>query len=733
MAAASVNLARSKDDSPLFRPQPARPVSPAPLVKPAGAYFGHQHLTVIEPTRGWRALDLRELWAYRELLWVLASRDVRVRYKQTFLGAGWALIRPLLTTVLFTAIFGRLAKMPSDGFPYPVFVLSALLPWSFFASAVGSAGGSLVGSSHLISKVYFPRLIIPLSSLGAGLADLAGLDRLAARPDGRGTGVGWSPRLLAAPLLVLAVAFAALGVGTLLAALSVAYRDVHHLTPFVLQIWMYATPVIYPTSLVPERWRWLLLLNPMTGLCRGVPRGLPRQAVRRARARRLRCACRCSFSSPASPISSASSAASRTSSDERARSASTASGRSIGSARRSGARTRSTRLLGNLFRRQAQASGRQSAKDRFWALRDVSFEVEPGEVLGVIGRNGAGKSTLLKILSRITEPTRGRVEIRGRLASLLEVGTGFHPELTGRENIFLNGAILGMRRREIARKFDEIVAFAEIETFLDTPVKRYSSGMYVRLAFAVAAHLEPDILLVDEVLAVGDAEFQKRCLGKMGEVRGEGRTVVFVSHNMAAISALSTRGLLLDHGASRFAGSIEQTIREYLRGAPMATGGQIDLREHPFRRRESAVLLEGIVLRTAEGAAAGVHRCGKPLVIELQLASRAHLREPQFGIGFDDSMGNRVFSVATYLSSSSLPELRGPARVQCVIDDLPLAPAVYTLSLSAGDRGQPLLDAIDHAVGVEVVAADFYGGGILPSTMLGHTLIRSRWNAFDDA
>jgi lipopolysaccharide transport system ATP-binding protein len=200
----------------------------------------------------------------------------------------------------------------------------------------------------------------------------------------------------------------------------------------------------------------------------------------------------------------------------------------------------------------------------FWALRNVGFEIRRGEVVGVIGRNGAGKSTLLKILSRITEPTEGRVEIRGRVASLLEVGTGFHPELTGRENIYLNGAILGMTHAECRRKFDEIVAFAEVERFLDTPVKRYSSGMYVRLAFAVAAHLEPEILIVDEVLAVGDAEFQKKCLGKMGEVAGQGRTVLFVSHNMAAVQTLCPRAMLLSLGNLIAEGETKEVIGAYI-------------------------------------------------------------------------------------------------------------------------------------------------------------------------
>lgn len=205
------------------------------------------------------------------------------------------------------------------------------------------------------------------------------------------------------------------------------------------------------------------------------------------------------------------------------------------------------------------------ASDRFWALRDVSFDVAPGEVVGIIGRNGAGKSTLLKILSRITAPTNGRVEVRGRLASLLEVGTGFHPELSGRENIFLNGAILGMTRRDIARKFDEIVAFAEVEKFIDTPVKRYSSGMYVRLAFAVAAHLDADVLVVDEVLAVGDTAFQDKCLGKMGDLSAGGRTVLFVSHNHGALARLCQRGIVLSHGSHLFSGSIAEALHVYTR------------------------------------------------------------------------------------------------------------------------------------------------------------------------
>lgn len=252
----------------------------------------------------------------------------------------------------------------------------------------------------------------------------------------------------------------------------------------------------------------------------------------------------------------------------------------------------------------------------FWALKDVSFEIQPGEVVGIIGRNGAGKSTILKILSRITDPTAGRVRIRGRVGSLLEVGTGFHPELTGRENIYLNGAILGMKKAEIRRKFDEIVTFAEIEKFLDTPVKRYSSGMYVRLAFAVAAHLDPEILIVDEVLAVGDAEFQKKCLGKMENVaREHGRTVLFVSHNMAAIKSLTTHAIVLDAGCVEFDGQTSSAIETYLR----RTSNRSATRTGKSWSRGTHTSIRAVRLVDAEGGCTSSYMPGQPLRVEVEL------------------------------------------------------------------------------------------------------------------
>jgi lipopolysaccharide transport system ATP-binding protein len=280
----------------------------------------------------------------------------------------------------------------------------------------------------------------------------------------------------------------------------------------------------------------------------------------------------------------------------------------------------------------------------FWALHDVSFTVRPGEVLGILGRNGAGKSTLLKILSRITEPTSGRAILRGRIASLLEVGTGFHPELTGRENIFLNGAILGMRRAEIAAKFDEIVEFAEVGAFIDTPVKRYSSGMFVRLAFAVAAHLEPEILLIDEVLAVGDAAFQKKCLGKMGEVASKhGRTVFFVSHNMGAVRSLCERALLIEHGRLTLAGNPADVISQYLAsGASRGGEGEIHW-ENGDAPSAPEVLLRSIRLLGERGTPQPSFEAGKPFTIELSYEILERLRGARFTVTLLTQEGEIAF------------------------------------------------------------------------------------------
>jgi lipopolysaccharide transport system ATP-binding protein len=340
-----------------------------------------------------------------------------------------------------------------------------------------------------------------------------------------------------------------------------------------------------------------------------------------------------------------------------------------------------------------------SRRETFWALKDVSFEVKQGEVLGIIGRNGAGKSTLLKILSRITRPTTGYAEMYGRVGSLLEVGTGFHPELTGRENIFLNGAVLGMNRSDIQRKFDEIVQFAEVEQFLDTPVKRYSSGMYMRLAFAVAAHLEPEILVVDEVLAVGDAEFQKKSLGKMSEVAKGGRTVVFVSHNMAAVTNLCSRVVSLEAGRVRNDGPAFDVVEQYL--SQDALDDQGDLR-HRRRGPKHLHLFQSVRLFDGERPTHTFRTHGAFLFEVECLLDPQVVKLPSVGFNLKDTLGVMVCSGHLNQYSDFSPDAAGMYKFRGEVTSLPLAPGRYELSLFLGN-GTFDLDVVENAASFEVI------------------------------
>ncbi|HEY2820235.1 MAG TPA: ABC transporter ATP-binding protein [Candidatus Acidoferrum sp.] len=356
------------------------------------------------------------------------------------------------------------------------------------------------------------------------------------------------------------------------------------------------------------------------------------------------------------------------------------------------------------FARNPVAALRRSKQETFWALKDVSLEVKEGEVLGLIGRNGAGKTTLLKILSRITRPTTGHAEIRGHVRSLLEVGTGFHGELTGRENTYFSGSLLGMKKREIDRKLDEIIAFAEIEKFIDTPVKHYSSGMYVRLAFAVAAHLEPEILLVDEVLAVGDINFQKKCLGKMGDVARAGRTVVLVSHSMAAINSLCTRCVILNSGGVEFDGAtVQATSRYYAESMDLGSGSDLS-----DRRREGTGKAQFSSIRISPTDEAGRHLDvaypGCDLNIEIEVRCKSDFAPANLAIIFYDSSGYRVLDTNTAQKGEFITMKAGQtAKAQFLLRDVLLRPGRYLVGLWIGREAMEVIDWIEHAVTIDMM------------------------------
>jgi lipopolysaccharide transport system ATP-binding protein len=382
-----------------------------------------------------------------------------------------------------------------------------------------------------------------------------------------------------------------------------------------------------------------------------------------------------------------------------------------------------TEAISGRFRRLGKSEPKRAD---FWALRDIDFEVRQGERFGIIGHNGAGKSTLLKLLARVTPPTEGSIRMRGRVGALLEVGTGFSPELTGRENVFLNGAILGMRRAEIASKFDEIIEFADVERFVDTPVKRYSSGMYLRLAFAVAAHLEPEVLIVDEVLSVGDLAFQQKCIGRMQEVTGEGRTVLFVSHNLSAVSKLCSRSMLLAKGRKVTEGPTEEVINTYVETVTSAAAGELAQRsDRSGSGRLRLTRLEFDAGAESQGAAV----TGKELVLKLAYEGRegARLRDAIFGLSFYTTRGTLLLQCQSKLAGADFGELPREGEVRVRIPRLPLTAGRYRLNTYVEVSGETA-DWVQDAAEIRVTEGDFYSSGRAPSEGYETVLVDQEWS-----
>lgn len=367
-------------------------------------------------------------------------------------------------------------------------------------------------------------------------------------------------------------------------------------------------------------------------------------------------------------------------------------------------------------------------REQFWALKDVSLDIRCGEVVGLIGSNGAGKSTLLKILSRITEMTEGEVDLYGRVGSLLEVGTGFHQELTGRENIFLNGAILGMTRPEIRRQFDAIVDFAGVERFLDTPVKRYSSGMYVRLAFAVAAHLRSEILIIDEVLAVGDQEFQRKCLGKMRDVATDGRTVLLVSHNMTAIRSLCSSAALLQAGRLAGSGDVEDVVTQYSRGDKSALVG--DLRNRMDRYGGGEIRCESLAIKNLGGELISTVRPFEPFQVVVAYQAKTEIRDVAISIDVELIDGTRLATLFSAFRNETFNVSRGSGAFVCHVAGLPLRPDTYSLNVFIGGH-HIIYDFVSRAASLDVAPADVYGTGRLPDRSQGPLVTEYHWRVVE--
>lgn len=379
----------------------------------------------------------------------------------------------------------------------------------------------------------------------------------------------------------------------------------------------------------------------------------------------------------------------------------------------------------NLFRSSAR---RKSSVDTLWALKDVSFEISEGEVVGIIGRNGAGKSTLLKVLSHITEPTSGRVRVRGRVASLLEVGTGFHEELTGRENIFLNGSILGMKRKEVEKKLDAIVSFAGVERFIDTPIKRYSSGMRLRLGFAVAAHLEPDVLIIDEVLAVGDAGFQKKCLNVMEGLRTGGRTVLFVSHNMAAVENLCTRGIWIEGGCVRQDGPTREVIAGYMTTFADSQQTSTDLSAITSRRGSGEIRYTGFEFLSLDGRPQVVTRSGESVILRFYYRAEKPVKHASLGFRLFTEMGTLVTETSTWHHGIEIPEIApGDGHFDLEIDSLNLMAARYYFSLWMTGVSGHIYDGVEHCVRLDIESANVYNSGQTLDGKFGIVFFPQRW------
>ncbi len=685
-----------------------------------------EQVTVIEPVLRF-SLGLASLWCSRELLSIFACRQISARYRQMLLGVLWAAMEPIGLLLLMTAVFCFLLKVDTKGYPYPVFAFSGMAAWLLFSRATLAVAGSLIDNIGLVSKVYFPRLILPIASVARELFDgllmVAILLLLAFI-----YGFPPSPRMLALPLILICAAVLSLAIGLWFAAFLVKFRDIRPILTLALQAGMYVTPIVYSVNLVPERFRSLYDLNPMFWIVEFSRWALLGKTIVLSPALfwsgGFRCCCclagwwclRCTKGCLS--MSSKQGAAIKIE----------GLGKRYLMPRHDGSR-RSGRLLAHM-KKFLPFAGREEG-DYFWALRDLDLEIGPGEILGILGRNGSGKSTLLKIPSGVTLPTTGRAVLHGKVASLLEVGAGFHPDMTGRENVFMSGALLGISQVEIRSKFDEIVDFSGIEKFIDVPAKRYSSGMYVRLTYAVASLLRSDILILDEVMAVGDAAFREKSQENIEKLASDGQTILYVSHKARSVAAICSTGMILDAGQCVFRGAAKDSVATYLRrihcsdayvsrdaathdlmGAPRMTGGK-----HVLRR---------VSTHAPDGTLTNRFRTGQPLTVRIAYDG-VMVPAPYFSVLIHNKFAERVATLHSTHQEDG-PRIPETGVIDCRVDDLRPGEGTCRLMLDfgnyAGMRATMVsLDCVPNAASIHVeltgylkgIGLDAYQGAAHPS------------------
>jgi len=627
---------------------------------------------------------------FHDLLVSLTWRDIRVRYKQSVLGIAWAVLLPLSMMLVFTFVFTRAIdarQVLSVDMPYALYAYSGLVPWTFFSAGLGGCVTSLVANRNLVTKVYFPREVFPVACIAGAFVDFCVAMTVLFGLIGYFQWTGaWrfdpTPALAFVPIVIVVQVTLTVGLGMMLAMANLFYRDVRQVFGVAIQLAMFVSAVVVPVPADGSLLARVIGVNPLVPII-----GAYRDCIMFGRLPDMT-----AFSYSAVVAAIAAVAGVGCFRRVHLMSETMVQFERVCKRFRLGESHDSLRDLISACVRHLFGGGRVSSRESFWAVRDVDFTVRRGESVGVIGPNGAGKSTVLKLLSNVLRPDAGRIRVRGRLAALIEVGAGFHGDLTGRENIFLNGAILGMSRAEIRAKLDAIVGFAGLERFIDTPVKRYSSGMYARLGFSIASHVEPDVLLVDEVLSVGDAVFRLRCMDRMRRLVRDGTTLVFVTHDLDQMQSICPRAIVLEHGCVAFAGPSSEAVAAYMQA--MSRSYARRGLEIGSDQRDAPVVVDGVTLTDASDRPVVWARPHQKLCVALSFTLRRVVPRLVVELNMRASVAENLVSVNSGRDDTYFEGRPGRHTVRLEFPALHVAGGQYlwNVRLWDGDTGAALVD-----------------------------------------